>query len=80
MTLGLGLWGNVTNIRLNSTRLYLSLEFLSLLSQLIVHVFIYGANNLVVFTLTSKTEKKMKQIVKTQTQITSSFIWQTLCT
>lgn len=43
---------------LNGTCLYLSQAFLFLLSDLAFHFFIYGANNLVMFTLPSKTERK----------------------
>lgn len=46
---------------LNGTCLYLSQAFLFLLSDLAFHFFIYGANNLVMFTLPSKTEKKKSE-------------------
>lgn len=47
----------MSQILVKTARVYLSLEFLSFLSQLIFHVFVYGPNNLIVFILTSETGK-----------------------
>lgn len=48
---------NRTKAGLNSTHLYLSQAFLSLFSNLVLHFFIYGPNDLIMFTLSSKTEQ-----------------------
>lgn len=60
---------NWWTVWLHSTHLYLSQMFLSFLFDLVFHFFVYGPNNLIMFTLPSKREQIKVELICNSTQL-----------